>query len=122
MSSLKNIIIAEDEPELQRYYCAIVSRLGHHVSATASTGRQLIEDIKTHQPDLVITDLGMPEGNGLEAIRLSPNGTRFIVVSADDVTPEEDQLAEKIVARLTKPVDMADVVNALEQAGAGKVA
>lgn len=110
------VIIAEDEPDLQRYYRAIVSRMGHEVVTVVGTGDELAEEIEQKRPDLVITDINMPGMSGLEVIEQDETGTQFLVISAAETAASKNGSNGKVVARLTKPVDMAAIKTAIEKA------
>jgi DNA-binding NarL/FixJ family response regulator len=57
MTTSLRIVIADDEPRMRDYLWQSLERLGHHVVAAARTGRELIEQCRTHQPDLIISDI-----------------------------------------------------------------
>ncbi len=77
------IVVADDVEEIQELVALWLGDLGHSIRR-ASTGRELIELVREHAIDLVITDLAMPGGDGLDAI-LSINrislATRILAVS-----------------------------------------
>ena len=45
---------------------------GHQVVAIADTGRELVEHCRSLKPDLVITDIKMPDMDGIEAAEEMP--------------------------------------------------
>ena len=61
------IAIADDEPDMRDYFQDVLPRLGHMVIAVAQNGRELVEQCRKTQPDLVITDIKMPELDGIDA-------------------------------------------------------
>ena len=61
------IAVADDEPDMRDYFQKSLPRLGHKVVAVAQTGRELVEQCRACRPDLVITDIKMPELDGIEA-------------------------------------------------------
>src|SRR5260370_30021587 len=63
------IAVADDEPDMRDYFQKILPRLGHQVVATARDGPELIEKCRACQPDLVITDIKMPDMDGIDAAR-----------------------------------------------------
>ena len=67
MSRTLKIVIADDEADLRDYLQETLSVLGHAVVGVASTGRELVEQAHATQPDLVITDIKMPEIDGIDA-------------------------------------------------------
>src|ERR1700676_71024 len=61
------IAIAKDEPLMRNYLEETLTLLGYQVMCKAATGRELVDGCKRHRPDLVITDICMPDMDGLEA-------------------------------------------------------
>ncbi len=57
MSEPLRIAVADDEPDMRDYFARILPRLGHQVVAQAHDGRELVEQCRAAQPDLVITDI-----------------------------------------------------------------
>jgi DNA-binding response OmpR family regulator len=65
--STRILLVDDDEP--LRDTCALVLReAGYHVD-TAGDGRNVMEHLKTFPVDILITDLVMPNSEGLETIR-----------------------------------------------------
>src|SRR5438876_7505440 len=64
------IAIAEDESDMRDFFHKILPILGHEVIVSAETGTQLVERCRAKRPDLVITDIRMPEMDGIEATRM----------------------------------------------------
>ena len=67
MNTELRIAVADDEPDMRKYFQRILPRLGHKVVAVAENGRALVDLCFQHQPDLVITDIFMPVLPGLYA-------------------------------------------------------
>lgn len=67
MNPALNIAVADDEPRMREYYREMLARMGHRVIAAASTGRELIRACRDGRPDLIITDIKMPELDGIDA-------------------------------------------------------
>jgi len=61
------ILIVDDEPEMLLNYQRLLGRVGHEC-LTSSDPAQVGELLSRHQPDLVITDLMMPGGSGMEIL------------------------------------------------------
>jgi DNA-binding NtrC family response regulator len=86
MSSKPLIGIVDDERNIQATLSAILDRRGY-VSASAFTGRQGLQMINDHKPDVLLLDLGLPDGEGLELlkqIRSEHPQLPVIVVTAND--------------------------------------
>jgi two-component system, response regulator PdtaR len=116
MNRSLRIAVADDEPDMQEYYRRILPLLGHVVVAVAETGRELVEKCRDQHPDLVISDIKMPDMDGIEAAakiyRNEP--IPFILVSAyhdaEFVRRAEEQ---HIFSYLVKPIKQADLEPAI---------
>jgi response regulator NasT len=65
--SALRIVVADDEHDMRQFLQEMLTHLGHTVVGVAETGRQLVEQCRTTTPDLVVTDIKMPDTDGLEA-------------------------------------------------------
>jgi DNA-binding response OmpR family regulator len=65
---VNQILIVEDEPDMAATYERLLRRAGHRVVTAASRaeGMRLLESLR---PRLVISDLRLPDGDGLDIIR-----------------------------------------------------
>ncbi len=110
------IIVADDEPLLVEEIAAYLRDEGHQVVGTASTGRELVEQCEALEPDLVITDIKMPDMDGLEASSAicSSRAIPIVIVSAyhDDeyISRAKEQC---IMSYLIKPIDEGSLKAAL---------
>ena len=62
------ILIVEDEADIRRFVRLTLETEGHTVHEAATLQRGLIE-AGTRRPDLVVLDLGLPDGDGVDLIR-----------------------------------------------------
>ena len=62
------ILVVEDEKPLSDAYEMILSAEGYEVEI-ATDGKQALDHIKKHTPDLILLDLRMPVMSGLEFLR-----------------------------------------------------
>ena len=62
------VLIVEDEAEIRRVVRLILEAQGHEVFDADSRQRGLIE-AATRRPDLIVLDLGLPDGDGVDLIR-----------------------------------------------------
>lgn len=91
---MASILIIDDEAIMQKQLTGILANAGHETATadTAEEGYRLAEEMK---PDLVITDIFVPEAGGLEVIRRikkSVPKARIIAISGSDVRQEVDVL------------------------------
>ena len=105
----KSILIVEDEMVSCLFLTHCVSRMGHRVAGTASTGEDAIEQAHSLRPDLVIMDVGLKgEMNGAQAADAIYRGRRVPILFVSAYTHEEicrhTDLPE-IFDYLPKPID-----------------
>lgn len=116
MSRSLRIAVADDEPDMQDYFRTILPRLGHTVSSVASTGQQLVENCRASRPELVITDIKMPDMDGIDAAGhvYRDGAVPIILVSAyHDAELIRRAEADHIMAYLVKPIKQSDLEPAI---------
>ena len=64
MNNVASILVIEDEAVIRRFVKAALEEDGHRVYEADSVTRGLIE-AGTRKPDLVVLDLGLPDGDGV---------------------------------------------------------
>jgi response regulator NasT len=116
MTRSLRIAVADDEPDVRDYFRRILGHMGHQVVASAATGTELVDLCREQLPDLVITDVRMPEMDGDEAIceicAIRP--VPFILVSAySKPTNLPNGVGDVGRAYLTKPVKKQDLEQAI---------
>src|SRR6266480_5954993 len=68
-SDLIRILTVDDHPLLREGIAGLVAdQLDMSLVAEASTGREAIQQFRTHRPDVTLMDLQMPDMNGLDAM------------------------------------------------------
>jgi response regulator NasT len=106
------IAVADDEPDMRDYFRKILPRLGHTVVSAACTGRELVGHCHAMHPDLVITDIKMPDMDGIEAAEAIYKEWPLpvILVSAyHDPELIERAEADHVMSYLVKPIKQADL-------------
>jgi two-component system KDP operon response regulator KdpE len=85
------ILVVEDEVEIRHFVCLSLERDGFDVYEADGVERGLIE-ISTRRPELIVLDLGLPDGDGVDLIRQlrAWSDTPVLVLSAR--TDEEDKI------------------------------
>lgn len=85
MSAGATILIIEDDPSLRRSLMATLKAAKYH-AVEAQSAAEGVRWIAHYKPDLILLDLGLPDGDGLDLIRqLRPsNTTPIVVLSARD--------------------------------------
>ena len=111
MSSPTAVII-EDEPQIRRFVRSALETEGWQVHEADTAKKGLIE-AGTRKPDLVVLDLGLPDGDGLDLIRdvRGWSGVPIIVLSArSDETDKIAALDAGADDYLTKPFGTGELL------------
>ena len=97
-----HVLVVDDDPDKSKMLEVALGMEGYEVH-TATNGREALSAIESFQPDLVVSDVRMPEVNGYElARRLRENPrTRYIPIilqSATRIEAEDFRLGEEVGA------------------------
>lgn len=116
MSDALRIVVADDEPDMRDFFEKMLRMLGHQVVAVAENGRELVELCHKTDPDLVITDIKMPDMDGIDAsMEICREKPRPIILVSAYHDPELIRRAEAdhVMAFLVKPIGRASLPPAI---------
>jgi two-component system, NtrC family, nitrogen regulation response regulator GlnG len=113
------ILVADDDHAIRTVVTQALGRAGHHVRSTGNAAT-LWRWVDEGEGDLVITDVIMPDGNGLDLIpqiRKRRPDIRVIAMSAQNTLLTAVQAAERgAFEYLPKPFDLNELVNVVKRA------
>jgi two-component system nitrogen regulation response regulator GlnG len=117
--TMSTILVADDDRAIRTVLTQALGRLGHDVRTTGNAS-QLWRWVADGDGDLVITDVIMPDENGLDLIprikKLRPE-LRVIVMSAQNTLLTAVKANERgAFEYLPKPFDLRELVNVVERA------
>jgi DNA-binding NtrC family response regulator len=101
-------LVVDDDVNFRSGLAELVQREGFTV-AIAGTLAEAKPTLSEDPPDVVLMDLGLPDGGGLELLEVPPPGSRteFIVITGiASVESAVDALRNGVLDYLTKPVDI----------------
>ena len=106
------VVIIEDEPQIRRFVRTALEAEGWQVFE-ADTSKKGLSEAGTRKPDLLVLDLGLPDGDGLDLIRdvRGWSGVPIIVLSAR--SGEADKIAALDAGAddyLTKPFGTGELL------------
>ena len=108
----KNLLIADDEPNIRRILQAIFVKDGYEVQV-AENGIKALEWAATHPVDVLITDLIMPDMNGVELIqkikRRHPAAVAVVITAYATIKTCVDAMRYGASDYITKPFDMDEI-------------
>jgi response regulator NasT len=116
MNKALRIAVADDEQDMRDFFERILPLCGHEVVSVAETGKELVAHCQSLQPDLVITDIKMPDLDGIEAAQqiCSERPVPIVLVSAyHDAALVERAEADHVMAYLVKPIGQANLSPAI---------
>ena len=110
--AMHQILVIEDDASIREVLQALLGSVGFRVVEAATAMRADIE-ARAHKPDLLLVDLGLPDGDGLTVIRgvRSWSPVPIIVLSAR--TMEEQKIAALDAGAddyITKPFSAAELL------------
>ena len=117
---MPRILVIDDESSIRRLLRIMLERNGYEVDE-ASNGDAGIKKIRTDPPDLIITDLIMPDKEGIETImelRRDFPGLKIIAMSGGGVIGAREYLkmAKSVGAHriFEKPFEMGELLEAVK--------
>jgi DNA-binding NarL/FixJ family response regulator len=121
---LRMLVVDDHEVVRQGLVALLDRREGFEVVAQAGTMAEAIAAAERFEPDLVIMDVRLPDGSGIEAcreIRATRPATRVVMLTS---YPDEEAVLSAIIAGasgyLLKQIRGRDLVSALEAVGRGE--
>lgn len=114
-----SILVVDDEADLAATCARLLRRRGYDV-VSAGTRRQALETLAGRHYDLVVTDLRLPDGDGLDVVRaaraLALPRPVVVITGFGSAETRQQALATGACAFLPKPfslIEFADLVDRL---------
>jgi two-component system response regulator HydG len=112
MTSGLSVLIVDDDPSCLQLLQAILEEVGFAVT-TADRPRAALQQTEAQPPDLLITDLRMPDMNGLELVRAVRRGAPEVCCVVITGFASDEIIAEAYQAGvsdlLLKPINVPEV-------------
>ena len=105
------VVVIEDEPQIRRFVCEAVGKTGCQ-AVEASTGHQGLELIAAGEIALAILDLGLPDMDGVEFIRVLRRWSALPVLILSARSDEQDKIEALDAGAddyLTKPFGVGEL-------------
>jgi PAS domain S-box-containing protein len=119
-SEQRRILLVDDEPDVLDLMIDIVRDLGHRID-TANNGEEAWQKLRDQDYDLVLTDVRMPQMNGIDLYRnllsLKPEMEGRVIFTTGDLLETETAhfIAEANARAIAKPFDVDGMIRIIEE-------
>ena len=117
----QRIVLVDDDEPTRELFAKLLTQRGYMVTQ-AGNGRAALDQMGQKPAELVITDMIMPEMDGMEiivAVRRIYPGVKIIAVAESGLGPAENSLkiARALGAHktLVKPLDAEQLISAVQE-------
>ena len=117
----KTVLIVEDNELNMKLFNDLLETRGCRIVQTRN-GVEAVELARTHQPDLILMDIQLPEVSGLEVTQWLKDDENLrsipvIIVSADTVADHlREALRAGALAYIAKPIERANALEKIDRA------
>ena len=114
------ILLVEDHGDTRHTLSRLLTHFGHQIAVADST-RSALEIMASQKFDVVLCDIGLPDGTGYDVIAQAKRKRPFKAVAITGFGTEEDIRRGKEAGfdfHLVKPVDFHELRNVLDKVGA----
>lgn len=116
---MTTVLVVEDTPSEMELMTLYLRESGYKV-ITATNGKEALEKISQQKPDVVITDVVMPDMNGFEmcrSLKKNPDTKDLPVIACTSKNQELDRLwgmKQGVDIYLTKPYTKEEIIRAVK--------
>ena len=118
MKTMAKILLAEDDDDMRNFLVKALEKAGHEVTSFGE-GLSAFEQVKHTSFDLLLTDIVMPEMDGIELARrateLDPDIKVMFITGFAAVALNPDSDAPKEAKILSKPFHLRDLVSEVQK-------
>ncbi len=117
-AALKRILIVDDEPQIGEVLSAYL-RQESFEPVVRATVTSAVAEIEQHRPDMMILDITLPDGSGLDILRRSAEGSRIPIIMLTARSEEVDRIvglelgADDYIAKPFSPREVVARVRAV---------
>jgi len=106
------VLVVEDEPQLRRFLRTALTAHDYRL-VEAETVREALIAATTHNPELILLDIGLPDGNGIDLTRRIREWSRVPIIVISARGKEDDKVAALDAGAddyLTKPFGVNELL------------
>jgi two-component system CheB/CheR fusion protein len=105
------ILVVEDDPDTRKLLKTFLEAIGHQVSVS-STARDGLAALAGHRFDVLISDIGLPDGNGWELLQKAPPQSVSLAIAMSGFAQPSDRTKSQVAGyqhHLLKPFDPTEL-------------
>jgi len=130
VSSVRQVLIVEDSPIMRSFISSTLEAMGDFQIIETGSGFEALKALPRHRFDLILTDINMPDINGLELVGLIRSRPEYRDVPLFIITTEGNELvhekgmalgANGYLVKPFKPEDLQNLVCRKVQPGTHRV-
>ena len=117
---MKHVLLVEDQIGVSGFIEKVLNKAGYQVTKSI-TGSQALRVLATHHVDLILSDINLPDMNGIQLLRRAadtgvslPPCLGISICTDSDVL--EDAKRAGMIRVLRKPVDILELIDACDSA------
>ncbi|MBK6900516.1 MAG: response regulator [bacterium] len=106
------VLVVEDEQQMLRFLRTALTAQGYEVREAVTAAESIVE-ATTHNPELILLDLGLPDGDGIDLTRRFREWTRVPIIVISARGREDDKVAALDAGAddyLTKPFSVNELL------------
>ncbi|HEY8591840.1 MAG TPA: response regulator transcription factor [Sphingomicrobium sp.] len=120
---MTRVLIADDHPMIAAAMDVLLRGTKYDLVGRARTGAEALAQVRQHRPDILLLDVNMPDGNGIDVLRQLREGgekARVILLTAG-MTDAELLKADKLTPEgmILKTSDPALLLDCMEKVSGG---
>jgi len=111
------ILLVEDHDDTRRILARLLAHFGHQI-VVADSQQSALETLRSKAFDVVLSDIGLPDGSGYDIISEAKRNRRVAGIALTGYGRDEDVQRGKQAGfdfHLTKPVDFYELRTVLDQ-------
>jgi|GEM_PF-3312994 len=118
-SNQSSILIIEDDPTYIQVLTYELKNLGWQVDSVNSVN-EAKNYITTHQPEIIVSDVFLPDGSGIELsqefVKTAPNSLVILITGYPDINQAINSLGANVYDYLLKPFKIEQLILVIERA------
>lgn len=116
----KHVLVVEDNELNLKLFCDLLKAHGYETTQTRD-GREVLDLVRAHRPDLIVMDIQLPHISGLEVIRALKSdeelkGIPVLAVTAFATQGDDDRIRDEGAdGYVSKPISVMKFIETVRQ-------